>query len=81
MHALAAALCHAAAVTLPLGAGRAAVIEALAFRLGPLTVLEIAHGPDRVEALVVPAGQAAPAGARPGTAGHSPTQTSIRTQT
>jgi len=55
LDALAAGLCHTAAITLPLGDRHTAAGEALAARLGPITVLEIARSADRVDTLIVPA--------------------------
>jgi putative molybdopterin biosynthesis protein len=55
--ALAAGLCHAAALALPANGSRPAEesTAVLAARLGPITVLEIARNRDLVEVLVVPA--------------------------
>lgn len=55
LDALAAGLCHTAAAALPLGAAYDEAAEALAARLGPITVLEIARSRDRVDTLIVPA--------------------------
>jgi putative molybdopterin biosynthesis protein len=55
LQALAAGLCHAAAVALPLGEAHVCAVADLIDQLGPLTVLEIARTQDRVDALVVPA--------------------------
>jgi putative molybdopterin biosynthesis protein len=55
LDALAAGLCHTAAVTLPLGRAHITAAERLAARLGPITVLEVARSGDRVDTLIVPA--------------------------
>jgi putative molybdopterin biosynthesis protein len=57
LDALASGLCHAAALALPVSSTRPAEesTAALAARLGPITVLEIARNRDLVEVLVVPA--------------------------
>jgi putative molybdopterin biosynthesis protein len=58
LDALASGLCHAAALALPVSSTHPAEesMAALAARLGPITVLEIARNRDLVEVLVVPAG-------------------------
>jgi putative molybdopterin biosynthesis protein len=55
LDALAAGLCHAAAVSLPLGDAHLTTAERLAVRLGPIIVLEIARSGDWVDTLIVPA--------------------------
>jgi hypothetical protein len=55
LDALAAGLCHTAALTLPLGHAHVTAAERLADRFGPITVLEIARSGDRVDTLIVPA--------------------------
>jgi putative molybdopterin biosynthesis protein len=57
LDALAAGLCHAAALALPANGSRPSEesAAAMAARLGPITVLEIARIGDLVEVLVVPA--------------------------